>query len=52
LDVCDNGAETLQKTTDPAGEGPFKFEATQEGFKLTSALTDKSGKPVTLVVGK
>ncbi len=52
LDVCDNGAESIQKTSDPAGEGPFKFEATKEGFKLSSALTDKDGKPVTLVVGQ
>jgi hypothetical protein len=52
LDVCDNGAESLQKTSDPAGEGPFKFEATQEGFKLSSVMTDRQNKPVTLVVGK
>jgi hypothetical protein len=52
FDACDNGAESIQKTSDPAGEGPFKFEATNEGFKLSSALTDKQGKPVTLVVGE
>jgi hypothetical protein len=52
FDVCDNGAQSIQNTSDPAGEGPFKFEATPEGFKLSSALTDKEGKPVTLVVGK
>jgi hypothetical protein len=52
FDVCDNGAQSIQKTSDPAGEGPFKFEATQSGFKLSSALTDKEGKPVTLIVGQ
>jgi hypothetical protein len=52
LDVLNQGPEAINKTSDPAGEGPFKFEATKEGFKLSSEMRDRQNKPVTLVVGQ
>jgi hypothetical protein len=52
MDVLDQGPESIQKTSDPAGEGPFKYQKRANGFELSSELRDADNKPVTLVVGK
>lgn len=52
LDVVEHGQQSLMKTSDPAGEGPFKYRALAKGFALSSELKDSDNKAVTLVVGE
>ena len=51
MEVADHGPDAIAKTSDPAGEGPFKYRALANGFELSSELREKDGKPVTLIVG-
>jgi hypothetical protein len=50
IDVVLHGEGSVAASKDPAGDGPFAFEKTANGFRLRSALKH-DGKPVELLVG-
>lgn len=52
--VVGHGREALgrKEHQDPFGDGPFKYTPFDGGFELTSKLVDRSGKPVSLTVGR
>lgn len=50
-DVVRAGPDTLRSHPDPFGAGPFTYSGQGKTFQLSSALTDREGRPVTLKVG-
>jgi hypothetical protein len=50
IEVVRAGPDAVQKTRDPAGDGPFGYDKTEGGFILSSSATVR-GEPVTLKVG-
>jgi hypothetical protein len=52
--VVEHGQQALSQEghRDPFGDGPFKYSAFEGGFELSSKLTDRQGKPVSLTVGR
>jgi hypothetical protein len=44
-------ALTRDEFRDPFGEGPLQCKTTRNGFRLSSMLLGRDGKPVTLTVG-
>lgn len=51
--VAKDGPDALQRSDvqDLFDAGPFQYDATDGGFRLTSKIVDQNGEPVTLVVG-
>ncbi len=50
INVVQGGAEKIQQSRDPFGDGPFEYRATDKGFELESKLTFDN-QPVKLIVG-
>jgi hypothetical protein len=51
IDVLRRGPQSLKSHPDPFGAGPFDYVAEGDGFKISSKLADKQGRPLTLRVG-
>ena len=51
IDVVRAGPDTLKSHPDPFGTGPFTYRGEARNFELSSALTGRDGRPVTLKVG-
>lgn len=49
--VAQEGPDAIKKTKDPFGDGPFQYQALDQGFELKSKLMHE-GKPVTLTLGQ